>query len=207
MNRDDGFAGVSRRRLTARLCGAFVFLVSLSAGLSTHAASASVRTEFVGAILRAEAQVVDLTAESDLLRSKDFLMIYGNPASFYRDAIAFISDPHRTKQQATIAILSMQRLPFGRYLDFCEEAFALRREGTVSEDIFEKACFPGYDWNAAIQENYSSARVRALLSQIRSSGLLHAKSGDGDSVEYIDSILSGEADRYVKELRASGQIP
>jgi hypothetical protein len=196
---------IARHQLIAALWVAFASFGALSAGASIAVAGVSAR--FAEAIEGAEAQVVDLTAESDLLGSKDFLTIYNNPESFYSDAIEFISDRHRTDQQATIAILSMQRLPLYRYIDFCEEVFTLRQVGAVSQDVFETTLLPGYDWNTKFAENYADVKVRTLLDRIRSSGLLHGKSGDANSVEYIDSILSGEADRHVKEFRAAGQIP
>jgi hypothetical protein len=168
MKRDDSriarlLFSISNDPPTVLLWGALAFFGALLTDVAMPVESAAAQSTYAKAIERAEAQVVDLTAESDLLRSADFLMIYRNPESSYRDAIEFITDPHRTDQQATIAILSMQKLPLYRYIDFCEQILALRQAGIVSQGVFERVLLSGYEWNTGLQENYLDARVRVLL--------------------------------------------
>lgn len=162
--------------------------------------------QFAERIGRAEATVVDLTAETDLLTSTDFLLIWENPRRFLPDALKFLERPEGTEQQKTIVVLSLQRLGLDDYLTLSEAVLRLFLNNAMPRRVFERTVFQEYSWSTILVENYSDPRVRDLYSRIKSAKILPRESETQWDEVYVDSILSGDALKYVEQLRSDGVL-
>jgi len=77
----------------------------------------------------------------------------------------------------------------------------LYKAGKISPHTMDKAIFCGYDYTTTFPENYKNPAVIAALKRAAAlKGLQQAY------YDIIKTILSGEAARNAKELRAAKQI-
>lgn len=145
------------------------------------------------------AKVVDLTAETDLLATEEFLHLYRNPR--VEAVLGALVDSSLDEQKKTIALLSIQNLPLEDYLVFLQQIVQLRQANRVSAAIFEKALFPGYMWSTKLEEHHTRSNVVALLERLKSSRLLTASQRSR-----VANILNGQAKKHIQEFRHSEHL-
>lgn len=129
---------------------------------------------FADTIRRIEAQVVDLTAPSDLFHSSDFRAIYDAPGQYESAAIQFIKRPDISEQQKIIAGLSLHKLPLSGFLKFSEELFGQLKRGEISARVFRSVVFASFDWNTELPCNYDKPEVTKFLKEVIKSELVDA---------------------------------
>lgn len=196
-----------RLRLAART---FLSVCAVGAMLTVSpclcARSEESTMDFRNRIQRIQEEVIDLTSPSALFDSHLFLEVWQKPEKYVDNVKVFLADSKVTDTKKEIAALSLQSLPLGDFVNFCDYVIRLRTEGKITNKVFYKAIFPGYDWNTKLQENFRNPEVRRLLLRLR-----EIVSGPNKGVheydkKYVDEILSGEADFHIKDLRSAGQI-
>ena len=149
-----------------------------------------------------EQSIIDRTSTSDLFGVTNFLALYREPKSSLSNAISFLKDRSQSSAAKMIVIYSVQRLPLNEYLAFERQLLILAREKAITREFFNKAIFPGLNWNVELQKHYKLRRVRNLLKELKRSTIL-----DNGNKAYINEILSGKAGADVDDLEEAGQLP
>lgn len=155
---------------------------------------------FEKTILNIDKTVGDMTSFDELFGSKEFIRIYENPKTNYKDAVAFLQKQGASRNQKLIAVHALQRLSRKDYLLFLNSLLDLLETGKITYDIFRMGAFPLMEWNTTLQENYKDPKVKEFLIKAKASMFLK------DDKDYIDRILSGEAARDVQEMRDGEQL-
>ena len=152
-------------------------------------------------LTRIEAEVTDLTDDSALLKSKEFLELFKNPRRYEMAVALVLADPTIVETRKHIAVLGMQTLPLPEFLSFGRSTLALVEEGRLESSTFERAIFPGYAWNTTLAENYHDEGVRGFLMEIKASRRLNAR-----VLDLANGVLVGQAHRDVEALRKEGML-
>jgi hypothetical protein len=144
------------------------------------------KTDFQSLILQAEADVIDLTAPSDLFSSKAFVKIYDHPASSTSAAIEFLKDPEKTVRQKQIVVYSLQKLPWKNYFEVLSEATEAFEKRQLEAPVVGLLISPPLDWSTEVCYRYQDKRLINLLSRLSPGANTNLK-------KTIDEIISGSA--------------
>jgi hypothetical protein len=179
-----------------------LILLSLVMANSFCKDSASVETHdsiALTLVIIAERDVVDLTSEYDLLRSKSFLTILENPKEYVEEIKSILKRTDVSDQQKHIAVLSVQSLPFPEAIIFWRYIIDLRLSNKISDNIARIALFPDFEWNTLLAENYQNPEVESLLLKIERS-----RDFSESSRELAGLIRTGEIAEEIVERRRDG---
>lgn len=142
---------------------------------------------------------LDDSSDLPLLENAMMQLLYRQ--SFENEQVVrlVIQDPRIEDEVKQLAILTMQCLPLDNYIELLESTQAQVEEGHAGEAVLADAVFPGEQWGTVIAEHYRDPRVVKLLATLR------AKAKSRELQDRLDSVLRGEAARYVQHLRATGE--
>lgn len=158
--------------------------------------------EFLARIERIHLGIGDLTWTGGLFGFPEFREIHARPEEWLESALLALSSEAVGEERKTIVALSMQGLPLPALVAFGERVLARLEAGLLSEDVFEQALFPTYDWNTTLQEQHGDPRVQRLLRQVLDS----PRVGERRKQIVKEAILSGRAKEDVLRLREVQQI-
>jgi hypothetical protein len=139
------------------------------------------------------------SSDGPLLAAASIREVFRSPAQHESGARAVIADQQASADAKRVAVLLMQCLPIGGYVDFLRYTFENVREGRCPESVLSQAIFPGENWGFAVAENHQRKDVRELLVEIETSSV------GGEAMRaQIESILGGHTAEYLKHLRETG---
>ena len=159
-------------------------------------------TAFLARIERIHLGIGDLTWTGGLFSFEEFRDIYARPEEWLESALSALSSEAVGDERKTIVALAMQGLPLPALVAFGERVLARLEAGLVSENVFEHAVFPTYDWNTTLQEHPDDPGVQRLLRQVLDSPRVGAQRKQ----IVKDGILTGQAREDVLRLREAQQI-
>ena len=139
---------------------------------------------------------------SDFFSFNEFTEKFLSPNLFIEHAKRLLAHPAANENQQIVVCYSMQKLELDRYVSFLSFIVELRSEGKITPKVLENACFPSYEWNTQLAENYDDERIRHLITKIRMLPELSRY-----ALQRINLVESGEAKKHVVELRFAGQLP
>ena len=156
----------------------------------------SSQKEFALIIDSLDKQPIDTYEE--LLEFKDFQNIFEHAQFYLNNVIKYLSDSSKTKDEKTIAIMSMQRKDYFKTLDFLYACNYLYREDLIDEQMLFEIIFPRLDLtNADIIKNFKNEQVKNVLNDIKNNSKTTIKSKNK-----IQDILTGKTYKEQKEFLA-----
>jgi len=138
--------------------------------------------------------------------SSEFVELWEHSVSYEQVAKELIADAAAPERLKWIAATAMLNLPLDDYLDICEYVTALRRQGKISQALFEWTVFPMYDFSTKTIDYYAHPRMREVLRSIERSALLPQAAETGYTMDYIEYVLSGRAACELDKFRAAGNL-
>lgn len=148
-----------------------------------------------------EKEIGDLTTVWSLTHSESFKMLEDSADAILDESLIFLQSKDLSWTHKMILLLAVHNVDFTNYKDFLNKLAVLYVEGSIDEDIMNKAIIP-FDWSYLIRENYRDIEVRKALNRC----LEYEKI----SVEFqtdIEDVLNGKAWRkYHQSMIRLGYI-
>jgi len=148
------------------------------------------KNSFSNTIDSIERVVVDLTSYSDVFLSKEFIRVYESAEDYINNVLIYLADQEKSRQERTIALLTMQKRNWRNNLNFLYAVNYLYRQGLVEGEMIYLILFPIALDNRDIIKNYKAQQIRKVLLDIKGN-----KRTSKDLQNTIDDILSGKAFR------------
>lgn len=137
----------------------------------------------------------------DFFENTNFIALYEHPVDYASNAVLFLKSADNPEDAKLIVIYSLQRLPLARYVEFESQLIDMAESRQISNNLLNRAIFPGWDWSTKIQKNFSNQQVSALIRKIKKCPQINS-----NNREYLQDVASGKAREDILEFESAGML-